>query len=204
MGHLAAVGVEIEAAVVARGGQPALPQPDPLLKVFAVAHVAVEGGFHPDPPRLARAIDAPAADLAADVHDVVLGAEPFDQLRQQIDRVALGHRIEVELHAGVALHQPPAFDADLFAAHEIEDRIDVRMRLGRLAGESPRLDERLDRHVVTPPAQRPDAVRQAEVEGDMAIDAVRLVAVQPAQQRRRIENRHRGLGLAVQLHDGRV
>ena len=130
--------------------------------------------------------------------------QEIDGLRQQIDRVALGHRIEVELHAGVALHQPPAFDADLFAAHEIEDRIDVRMRLGRLAGESPRLDERLDRHVVTPPAQRPDAVRQAEVEGDMAIDAVRLVAVQPAQQRRRIENRHRGLGLAVQLHDGRV
>jgi len=104
------------------GGQPALPQPDPLLKVFAVAHVAVEGGFHPDPPRLARAIDAPAADLAADVHDVVLGAEPFDQLRQQIDRVALGHRIEVELHAGVALHQPPAFDADLFAAHGVPIR----------------------------------------------------------------------------------
>ena len=58
----------------------------------------------------------------------------------------------------------------------------------------PRLDERLDCHVVTPPAQRPDAVRQAEVEGDMAIDAVRPVAVQPAQQRRRIENRHRGPG----------
>jgi len=35
----------------------------------------------------------------------------------------------------------------------------------------------------------------------MAVDAVGLVAVQPAEQRTLVENRHRRLGLAVQGHD---
>ena len=43
-----------------------------------------------------------------------------------------------------------------------------------------------------------------QVEGDMTVDAVGLVAVQTAHERRRIVNRHRRLGLAVQLHDGRI
>ena len=45
---------------------------------------------------------------------------------------------------------------------------------------------------------------QMQVEGDMTVDAVGLVAVQAAHERRRIVNRHRRLGLAVQLHDGRI
>ena len=124
--------------------------------------------------------------------------------RQQIDRIALGHRVEVELDARVALHQASLHDAHLVAPDKLQDRIDVRMRLGLAPGESTRLDQRLDRHVVAAAAQRPDAVGQAEVEGDMAVDAVRLVAVQAAQQRGRIEDRHRRLGLAVELHDGGV
>jgi len=38
----------------------------------------------------------------------------------------------------------------------------------------------------------------------MAVDAVGLVAVQPAEQRTLVENRHRRLGLAVELHDGGI
>ena len=204
MGHLVAVGIEIEAAVVARSGQTAVGQADAFLHVFAVGHVAVERGFDADAPRPALPVAPFAADFAADVDDVIAGAERFDQPGEQIDRVAFGDRIEVELYAGIGLHQPALLDTDLFAADECEDRIDVGMPFGLPAGKPPRFDQRFDRHVVAAAAQGADAVGQMQVEGDMAVYAVRLVAVEPAQQRARIEDRHRRLGFAVEFHHGGV
>ena len=201
MGDLVPLGIEVETAVVARGGQPAVVHPHPFLKILAVGHVAVERGFDADAPRIAPGVDAPAADLAADIDDIILGAVFFDQRRQQIDDVAFGHGIEIELHAGIVLHQPPRLDAHLLPPHEFEDRIDVRALDALLPGESPRLDQRFDGHVVAAAAQRTDAVGQTEVEGDMAVNAVGFVAVQTAQQRRGVVDRHRRLGLAVELHD---
>ena len=128
----------------------------------------------------------------------------LDELREQVDGISFGDRIEIQLHTGIVLYQAAVFDAHLLTAHERKDRIDVRVLLRLFPGEAPRLDERFDGHVVTAVAQRADAVGQAEVEGDMAVDAVGLVAVQAAQQRRRVEDRHRGLGLPVERHDGGV
>ena len=68
--------------------------------------------------------------------------EALDQRRKQVHRVALGHRVEVELDTRIALDEPPLLDAHLIAADEGEDRIDVRMRLGLAPGEAPRLDPR--------------------------------------------------------------
>ena len=141
--------------------------------------------------------------------DIRLGVEvgrdvTLDELREQVDGISFGDRIEIQLHTGIVLYQAAVFDAHLLTAHERKDRIDVRVLLRLFPGEAPRLDERFDGHVVTAVAQRADAVGQAEVEGDMAVDAVGLVAVQAAQQRRRVEDRHRGLGLPVERHDGGV
>lgn len=107
--------------------------------------------------RHARAlpVESPAADLAADVDDVVFSPVFLDQSGQQIDRIAFRHGVEVQLHARIVLHQPPSLDTDLFAAHEFEDRIDVRVFDALPAGEAPRLDQRLDGHVVTPSLNAP-------------------------------------------------
>ena len=78
------------------------------------------------------------------------------------------------------------------------------MPFGLPAGKPPRFDQRFDRHVVAAAAQGADTVGQMQVEGDMAVYAVRLVAVEPAQQRARIEDRHRRLGFAVEFHHGGV
>ena len=204
MGDLVALGVEVETAVVARGGQAAFGHPDTPLEVFAVRHVAVERGLDADAPRIALPVDTLAADFAADVDDVVPGTERLDELREQVDDVSFGYRIEIQLHPGIVLYQAAVFDAHLSTSHERQDRIDVRVLLRLFSGEPPRLDERFDGHVVAAVAQRADAVGQAEVEGDMAVDAVGFVAVQTAQQRCRVEDRHRGFGLTVERHDGGV
>ena len=201
MGHLVAVGIEVEAPVVARSGKAALGEADPALEIVAVAHVPVEGGLDPDPPRIALAVHAPAPHLAPDVDDVVLGPETLDQTGQQVHRIALCHGVEIQLHARVRLDQTAVFDVHLVAPHEGEERIEIRVRLGLFPGKAPRLDQRLDRHVVAPVAQRPDAVRKVQVEGDMPVDRIRFVAVQPAQQRPLVENRHRSLRLPVEIHD---
>ena len=83
VGDLVAFGIEVETAVIARGGQAAFGHPDTPLEVFAVRHVAVERGLDADAPRIPLPVDALAADFAADVDDVVPGAERFDELREQ-------------------------------------------------------------------------------------------------------------------------
>lgn len=53
------------------------------------------------------------------------------------------------------------------------------MPFGLPAGKPPRFDQRFDRHVIAAAAQGADAVGQMQIEGDMAVYAVRLVAVEP-------------------------
>ena len=202
VGHLRAVGADVVAAVVARRGQPAPAHAEAPLHRGAAEVVPVERRLDPDAPRTARGIDAPAADLAPDLHEVVAGPRALDQRRQQIDRVALGHGVEVELHARIRLHQASALDAHLPAPHEAEDRIDVGRRIGRTSGKAPRLDERLDRDVVHAAAERPHAVREPQAVGDVRVHRIGAVVVQPAQQRLLLEDRHRGPRLAVEPQRG--
>lgn len=81
-------------------------------EIGAVGHIAVEGSFYADPPGNAFAADTLAAAFAADLHQIVLRAAALHEGRDQIDRIALGDRVEIELYAGIVLHEPAVPDMD--------------------------------------------------------------------------------------------
>ena len=197
---LAAVGGIVEAAVVARSGVADVGHLRDTLQI-PVREIVVVRGFDADAPFSALLVHTPAAAAAGDRHQVVLRAVSFEHAGDQVDHVALADRVEVELDARIVLDEPVPFDADFAVAHQRQDRIDVRCFLSLFSGETPRFDERFDGDVVHAVAQTAHGVGGQNVVDQVAVERVALAAVDAAQQRRLVEDRHRMFHLFVERHD---
>ena len=86
---------------------------------------------------------------------------------------------------------------DTPVAYELQERIEVRGAFRLVSGESPGIDQRLDRHVVVAFAQAAEPFGQTEVVDDMFVERIGFSPVDAAQQGGGVENRHRSLGFGV-------
>ena len=119
MGYLIPVFVEIETSIVAGSSQSTFGHQDKSGQIFSVGHIAIEWGLNPDFPGLPLRIDPFAATFATNIHQVVSGSAALHERRYQIDRIAFGDRIEVELDAGVVLDNSPVLDMYSLVADEL-------------------------------------------------------------------------------------
>ena len=81
-----------------------------------------------------------AADLPADVHQVIGAAERVEETGHHVTGITLGDGVEIELAAGIRLDQVhavgPFFQREQVHADEGKDRIDGRLTHVALVGEA--------------------------------------------------------------------
>lgn len=201
MDDLSAARVGAELAVVARCGESFPAQRDFDLQVGSRREVAFLRPVDPDDPWLALGVEAPAENLSSDLDHVFLDSQFFEIGCDIVRRSPLRDRVQVDLHAGIGFPQAAVLDGDLVVSDQLEQRIDVGVLYRYVAREAIGCGERLDGDVVGSVRLFADTPGGPDTFGDETVYRIRFVAVQPAEQRLRVVERHRVVYLGQQAVD---
>ena len=198
MHDLTAFVVGIEFPVIARSGESLPAESDHRLQVGPRQHVPFGRTVDSDAPGFPFGIRPPTENLSPHFDDIIRQTEAVEIGGDIVRSRSLRNRIQVELHPRIFFPQPAAIDRDFPIPDESQQRIDVRLLHDRIACKPVSRRKRFDRDVVcavrlaAQPLGFGDAIRNER------IHRIGLVAVQAAEPRIGIEQRHRIVDLTQQ------
>ena len=94
-------------------------------------------------------------------------------------------------------------DSYAVVAHKLQYRVDVGCLLRLITAEAPGVGQGFYGDVVCSTAEGVEALSKLDVVDEVVVECVALVAVDAREERCLVEDRHRGLHLAVDSHDAR-
>ena len=192
MSDLTTVIINIVATIVARSSQRAIGHRDHHLAILTGVHIAIIGRIDRNAPIAPLGIATTAGDLTSDLDHIVFNIQPFDLRCNTIDRITLGNRVEIKLQTRIVLDNSLLLDTHLVHSDKLQQRIDIGLCLRLTPRKAVCLGQRCNRYVVHSVADRVDAARQRQHQPNMQVGRVGLVAIDTADERGRIEDRHRG------------
>ena len=191
-----ALGVVVEATIVARCGECRAANLHHLLLVCSWCIIIVKWCINPHTPRNTFGIYTFGTDFATDLYDVILATLSFEPLGNQIYDIALGDGVEVNLQPLIALYYATTFESKFRKTDKLHQRIYIGLCLPIFCGKAIGIDQRFYGNVVA----RGKCINlccNLYVSCDMNINRVGFVAIYTTQQRCGVEDRHRGYRFEV-------